>query len=73
MQGGMSTRDIHDQMKDIYGIELSAEMVSKITDSIIPQIREWKNRLLEKNILLFSWMQFTTRLEIMDRFYSRII
>ena len=45
---GMSTRDIHDQMQDIYGIELSAEMVSKITDGIIPQIREWQNRPLEK-------------------------
>ena len=31
---GMSTRDIHDQLQDIYGIELSAEMVSKITDKI---------------------------------------
>lgn len=31
---GMSTRDIHDQVKDISGIELSAEMVSKITDNI---------------------------------------
>ena len=29
---GMSTRDIHDQLQDLYGIELSAEMVSKITD-----------------------------------------
>lgn len=44
---GMSTRDIHDQLKDIYGIELSAEMVSKMTDSIIPHIKEWQNRPLE--------------------------
>lgn len=44
---GMSTRDIHDQIKDIYGIELSADMVSKITDSIISQIKEWQNRPLE--------------------------
>lgn len=44
---GMSTRDIHDQVKDIYGIELSAEMVSKITDNLIPQIKEWQNRPLE--------------------------
>lgn len=44
---GMSTRDIHDQLKDIYGIELSAEMVSKITDKIIPKIKEWQNRPLE--------------------------
>jgi len=44
---GMSTKDIHDQLKDIYGIELSADMVSKITDSIIPHIKEWQNRPLE--------------------------
>lgn len=44
---GMTTRDIHDQIKDIYGIELSADMVSKITDSIIPHIKEWQNKPLE--------------------------
>ena len=42
----MSTRDIHDQLQDIYGIELSAEMVSKITDRIIPDIKEWQSRPL---------------------------
>lgn len=44
---GMTTRDIHDQIKDIYGIELSAEMVSKITERIVPEIKEWQNRPLE--------------------------
>lgn len=44
---GMSTRDIHDQMNDLYGIEVSAEMVSRITDKIIPRIKEWQNRPLE--------------------------
>ncbi len=39
---GMSTRDIHDQLQELYGIELSAEMVSKITDKILPQVREWR-------------------------------
>ena len=34
---GMSTRDIHDQLQELYGIELSAEMVSKITDKILPE------------------------------------
>ena len=41
---GMSTRDIHDQLQDLYGIELSAEMVSKITDKILPQVKEWQSR-----------------------------
>ncbi|WP_152978260.1 IS256 family transposase, partial [Caloramator mitchellensis] len=45
---GMSTRDIHEQIKDLYGIEVSAEMVSKITDRIIPEIKEWQSRPLEK-------------------------
>lgn len=44
---GMSTRDIHDQLKDIYGIELSADMVSKITDKILPEVKEWQSRPLE--------------------------
>ena len=43
---GMSTRDIHDQLQDLYGIELSAEMVSKITDKILPQVKEWQARPL---------------------------
>lgn len=43
---GMSTRDIHDQLQELYGIELSAEMVSKITDKIIPQVKEWQPRPL---------------------------
>ena len=43
---GMSTRDIHDQLQDLYGIELSAEMVSKITDRLVPEIKEWQSRPL---------------------------
>ena len=43
---GMSTRDIHDQLSDLYGVEMSAEMVSKITDKILPQVKEWQSRPL---------------------------
>jgi len=43
---GMSTRDIHDQVKDLYSIEVSAEMVSKITERLVPEIKEWQNRPL---------------------------
>nr|WP_252187633.1 transposase [Anaeromonas gelatinilytica] len=44
---GMSTKDICDQLNHIYRIEVSAEMVSKITDKIIPRIKEWQNRPLD--------------------------
>ena len=35
---GMSTRDIHDQIKDLYGIKISAEYVSHITDVVIEYV-----------------------------------
>ena len=45
---GMSVRDIEDHMKDIYGIEVSPAMVSKITDKILPMIAEWHSRALDR-------------------------
>ena len=45
---GMSNRDIEDHLKNIYGIEVSATMISKITDKIIPEIKEWQSRQLEE-------------------------
>lgn len=44
---GMSTRDIGEQIRELYGIELSAEMVSRITERITPEIKEWQERPLD--------------------------
>ncbi len=43
---GMSARDIHDRLQDLYGIELSAEIASKTTDKTPPQSKEWQTRPL---------------------------
>ncbi len=45
---GMSTRDIEDHMRDIYGIDVSSTMVSKVTDKILPMIAGWQSRPLER-------------------------
>jgi len=45
---GLTTREISEQIEDIYGFETSAELVSKITDKIIPRIEEWQNRRLSE-------------------------
>lgn len=45
---GMTTRDISEQVKNLYDVELSSEMVSNITNRILPVVTEWQNRLLEK-------------------------
>lgn len=44
---GMTTRDISEQIKNLYDVELSAEMVSNITNRILPIVTEWQNRPLE--------------------------
>ena len=44
---GMSNRDIEDHLKGLYGIDVSPTMISKITDKILPEIREWQTRQLE--------------------------
>ena len=46
--GGFQTpKDIGDYLKDPYGIEISAEYVSHITDVVIEHARLWQNRPLE--------------------------
>lgn len=44
---GMSTRDIQEQIKDLYNIDISSELVSKISEKIMPQVNEWQNRPLQ--------------------------
>ena len=45
---GMTTRDIRDHLKDVYGVDASAEMISHMTDRILPIAKEWQNRPLER-------------------------
>jgi len=45
---GMSQRDISKTIEDIYGFSVSHEMISDITDVILPELEEWKNRPLKK-------------------------
>ena len=44
---GMSTRDIKNQIKGLYDVEISEGLVSKISERILPEVTEWQNRPLE--------------------------
>ena len=37
---GISIEDIYDQLNDLYRIGLLADMIRKITDKILPQVKE---------------------------------
>lgn len=43
---GLSTRQISEQIEDIYGFDVSEGMVSDITDKLLPEIEEWQKRPL---------------------------
>ena len=45
---GMSQRDISSTIEDIYGFSVSHEMISDITDVIVPELEEWQSRPLKK-------------------------
>lgn len=45
---GLTTRQISDQIEDIYGFEVSEGMVSDITDRLLPEIEDWQNRPLSE-------------------------
>ena len=44
---GMTTRDIQSHIQEMYGLDISATLVSNITDKIVHIATEWQNRPLE--------------------------
>jgi putative transposase len=52
---GMNTRDIEDQIKDIYQIDISETTVSNITSRVLEYMKLWQNRPLEK-VYFSLWM-----------------
>jgi len=52
---GMSTRDIEDHLRDIYGVEASASLISRITDKLMPAIAEWQSRPLDAIYPIVFW------------------
>ncbi len=43
----MTTRDVQAHIADVYQVEISPELVSTITDSILPELRAWGSRPLD--------------------------
>lgn len=44
---GMTTSDIESHMKELYDIDISDSTISRITDKIMPIVKEWQDRPLE--------------------------
>src|ERR671938_936070 len=44
---GMSTREIQGHLRELYGMEVSPDLVSAVTDAVLDEVAEWQNRPLE--------------------------
>ena len=44
----MITRDIQAHLQEIYGVEISADLLSRVTDTVIHDVKEWRNRSLNE-------------------------
>ena len=60
---GMSARDIQRHLQQVYGVEVSPETISNITDAVMSDVREWQNRPLEKSypILFLDALRVNSR------------
>jgi len=62
---GMSTRDIQEILSDMYGMEVSPSLISRLTDRILPRLQEWQQRPLEEvyAIIWFDCIFYSVREE----------
>jgi putative transposase len=66
---GMTTRDIQEQLKDLYGVEVSATLISNVTNEVIDEVKAWQSRPLDKTYPIV----FLDALVIKIQEYKRII
>lgn len=53
--GGMTVADIRDHLGEIYGVEVSKDFISKVTDSVLEDVRAWQTRPLD-DCYLIVWI-----------------
>ncbi len=63
---GMSTGDIESHINELYGIDISDSTISRITDKILPIVREWQQRPLEEiySVVFLDAIHFHVRCEV---------
>lgn len=66
---GMSSEDIEEQIQEIYEVDLDQTTVSKITNTMLENIKEWKSRLLKQEYYIL----WTDGISIRIRHYGQVI
>src|SRR5579863_651678 len=44
---GMTVREIQSHLRELYGVGVSPDLISRVTDAVLEEVRDWQNRPLE--------------------------
>ncbi len=60
---GLSTREIQQHLEEIYGVEVTAGLISSVTEEVIDEVKTWQNRQLDEvyPIMYLDAIQFKVR------------
>jgi putative transposase len=60
---GMTVREIQGHLKEMYGVEVSPDLISRVTDEVLNEVREWQNRPLDQvyPIVIFDALRVKIR------------
>ena len=60
---GMSVREIRGHLKEMYGVEVSPDLISRVTDEVMDEVRDWQNRPLDEvyPIIIFDALRVKIR------------
>jgi putative transposase len=53
--GGMTTRQIEAQLRELYGVEVGRDLISRVTDAVLDDVAQWQSRPLER-LYPIVWM-----------------
>jgi putative transposase len=70
---GVSTRDIRSHIEELYGIEVSAELVSSVTDGVQDLVREWQTRPLDEVYAIVYLDAIRVKIRMEGRVVNRCI
>ena len=60
---GMTVREIRGHLDELYGVEVSPDLISRVTDEVMDEVREWQNRPLDEvyPIIIFDALRVKIR------------
>jgi len=60
---GLSVRDIQAHLEELYGLKVSPDLISRVTDAVLDEVREWQSRALERMypIVIFDALRVKIR------------